>query len=436
LVVVPESKQRMMSASTVLTSTPPPLSRYEGGQGGGGGHAETEKDTTKRTDLKRRVMEETDLDIDNYNSQDLFRLFGLKQEVELTDALMKECRKIVLKTHPDKARIDGRYFVFFMKAYNRLKMIADYQQLCNHSSSSYMEMCYDTQQETQSQPMTSRQQKRADTILSRTMDDFALDDESCTKLMETFFRSSGSSRKDQQKFDLEWFNRQFDLAKTLDEPDMGYGDWLKSDQDMMSGPSSVDGGKRMSKTAMNAAFETHKQQLQQLTIYTGVQDVMARDSGGTSLAVAFGGGGKGHQETALGTYTSGALFASDGMGYTDLKQAYIESVIPVSESMYDNMPKFSSVDEYKRHRDTMPSNPFSKLESERILRQQMRYDEQLANDQAHLLAKESERNQRKQQLFFTGMQRLEAGPTGGQLVTLPAPENNRGSLVPYPSLKK
>ena len=62
-------------------------------------------------------------------------------------------------------------------------------------------------------------------------------------------------------------------------------------------------------------------------------------------------------------FTSGSLFRNDGMGYTDLKQAYVESVIPVTAEDYNNMPKFRNIEEYKRHRDTVDTKPLDKEKS-------------------------------------------------------------------------
>ena len=52
-------------------------------------------------------------------------------------------------------------------------------------------------------------------------------------------------------------------------------------------------------------------------------------------------------------YTSGSMFANDSISYTDLKQAYVESVIPVTNEDYDKMPKFRNIEEYKRYRETV-----------------------------------------------------------------------------------
>jgi hypothetical protein len=74
--------------------------------------------------------ESLDLNIDSYSREDLFKLFGLKN-MNLTEDVMKECKKIVLKTHPDKSRLDEKYFIFFSKAYQKILGIYEFQNKTN-----------------------------------------------------------------------------------------------------------------------------------------------------------------------------------------------------------------------------------------------------------------------------------------------------------------
>jgi hypothetical protein len=67
-----------------------------------------------------------DLNIDNYSREDLFKLFGLKN-MNLNDNILKECRKTLLKTHPDKSKLDEKYFIFFTTAYKHLLSIYEFQ---------------------------------------------------------------------------------------------------------------------------------------------------------------------------------------------------------------------------------------------------------------------------------------------------------------------
>ncbi len=61
-----------------------------------------------------------DLNLDNYNLNQLLELFDIKGE--LTEEKIKVARKKVLALHPDKSRnpLSNPYYEFFTKAYNKL----------------------------------------------------------------------------------------------------------------------------------------------------------------------------------------------------------------------------------------------------------------------------------------------------------------------------
>jgi hypothetical protein len=67
-----------------------------------------------------------DLDLNNYSMNDLLNLFNLQSTV-LNDEMMKSAKKITLKMHPDKSRLDPKFYIFFTDAYNRLEYIYDFQ---------------------------------------------------------------------------------------------------------------------------------------------------------------------------------------------------------------------------------------------------------------------------------------------------------------------
>ena len=56
-------------------------------------------------------MEKLDLNIHNYDLNDLINLFRLP--FHFKEEHLKEAKKIVLKTHPDKSGLDKEYFLFF-----------------------------------------------------------------------------------------------------------------------------------------------------------------------------------------------------------------------------------------------------------------------------------------------------------------------------------
>ena len=66
-----------------------------------------------------------DLNIENYNFNDLLKLFNLKND--FSDNELKNCYKIVVQTHPDKSGLDKVYFLFYTKAFKTLKKIYEYK---------------------------------------------------------------------------------------------------------------------------------------------------------------------------------------------------------------------------------------------------------------------------------------------------------------------
>ena len=62
-----------------------------------------------------------DLDIENYDLDDILNLFKLNYQFDEKD--LKAAYRIVLKTHPDKSGLDKEVFLFFKKAYEVLEKI-------------------------------------------------------------------------------------------------------------------------------------------------------------------------------------------------------------------------------------------------------------------------------------------------------------------------
>jgi len=164
---------------------------------------------------------ELDLDLDNYELNDIYHLFHIK---ELNEDALREAKKIVLKTHPDKSKLDSSIFLFYSKAYKRLYEIYDFQN-------------------------KSANKKQVDT------NDYKYKDNA--RILETKF---GNNTKQFNR----WFNDQF-IKYQGNEDNPGYGDWLKSDDGLYE-------GKPVSKNEMNSAFAKEKRRVQQLTVYKGVQD--------------------------------------------------------------------------------------------------------------------------------------------------------------------
>jgi hypothetical protein len=145
---------------------------------------------------------------------------------------------------------------------------------------------------------------------------------------------------------------------------------------------------------MAAEMEKRKKEVQTLTTYTGVGDTYSSSFGGSSLMVYDS------------NFSSGSLFSGDGMGYTDLRQAYVESVIPVTEEDYRKTKQFKSVDEYKRHRDSVNTTPLSKEEAMRQLYRENKNKDEESAALAFYYAQQSEKAKESQQQFWSGLKQL------------------------------
>lgn len=297
--------------------------------------------------------ETIDLNIEHYSREELYKLFGFQPRANLNEENMKEAKKIVLKTHPDKSRLDNKYFIFFSKAYSRLNEI------------------YEFQNKTAKKPTSTNQYYDRENI----------------RVLDKMFDMK-KDLKNTNNFN-SWFNEQFEKHRLDDPAEHGYGDWLKSDEDVVFTPQNIN------KDSMAREMEKRKKQVQTLTTYEGVGNSFLGSSVGGSSLMEYN-----------NNFTSGSLFGSEGMGYTDLRQAYVESVIPVTEEDYHKTQKFKNVNHYKSHRDNMDTTPLSKEEAMRqLLSQESKQNEESAA-LAFYYAQQSEKVQEKNNSFWSGLKQL------------------------------
>ena len=298
--------------------------------------------------------ENMDINISNYSIESIYKLFGVQNKI-LTDEVMKEAKKIALKAHPDKSRLDPKYFLFFSEAYKRLFNIYEFQN------------------------KTSK--KNEDTK------EFYNANNNAT--LDTMFEKK-AALKDPGNFN-QWFNEQFDKYK-LEDPtaQTGYGDWLKSNDDIVETIGNVS-----TKEAMSREIEKRKKEVQSITKYNGVTTSYSTGVSSSSLM------------DYNSNFTSGSLFSSDGMGYTDLRQAYVESVIPVTEEDYNKVPKFKNVEEYKAHRgNNVDLSPTNKTDAMRQLYSQHTERETESAALAFYYAQQSEKAKKSSSDFWSGLKQI------------------------------
>lgn len=292
-----------------------------------------------------------DLDLDHYSLEDLYKLFNIPAQ-QLGEQSLKNAKQIVYKMHPDKSQLDAKYFRFFSAAYKRVFSIFEFQ---NKSLN-----------------------KRSTTNNS---DNEFYDESNKTILNNMFEQNKGL--KDPKNFN-SWFNDKFEKHGLDDDiGNKGYGDWLKSDEGLYSVNDNV------TKANMNDAFEKQKKQIQSLTTYQGVNELYSSFSG-----------------SLLGDQSDNFTGSEGGLSYMDLRQAHVESVIPVTQDDYDRVPKYKSLSEYKASRDTSDVSPLSKQESERMLLQQEQHLDKQSAALAYKYAQQSERSKQNSSSFFSDLRQI------------------------------
>lgn len=77
-------------------------------------------------------MDDLDLDLNNYDLDDVLNLFHLNEDFTYKD--LKNAMKIMHKVHPDKSGLDTKYFIFFKEAYSILLGLYKHRNSTNKSS--------------------------------------------------------------------------------------------------------------------------------------------------------------------------------------------------------------------------------------------------------------------------------------------------------------
>ncbi len=317
------------------------------------------KKNSLKTNLPQQVntlnsqLDMLDLNLENYSLKDMFKLFSIGQNTVLSEDVMKEAKKVVLKLHPDKSQLDPKFFIFYSKAYKKLFEVYEFQNKNINKS-------------------------QKDTTYINVVNDM---EEGNKAVLNNLF-ANNKDLKESKNFN-SWFNERFDKYKVEDDLQKGYGDWLKSDNDINNSEENV------TQANMNKVFEQKKKQLQAVTMYRGVQN----------------------SSTSFGNFFCGASLNDDVNNYTtdsytDLKQAYTETLIPVTEEDFRNTKTYRNVDEYRRARETQTTKPLSKAEAELMLARQTNKDNMESQSLAFKWAQQTERARENNNMFWTDLRQI------------------------------
>jgi hypothetical protein len=296
-----------------------------------------------------------DLNINNYDLEDILNLF--KIPTNFNEAHLKQAKKMVLKTHPDKSGLSPEFFLFYSKAYKVLYSIHTFKNKTNRTTEEYME--YNVIKE--------------DSNI-----------ESQHKILDMFFEKNKKIKEKSHDFN-KWFNSEFEKHKLQEnENEHGYGDWLKTEEGIYHTENT-------SLANMHSDFEKHKKHVKSLIVYNGINDMCSSGIGGTLL---------GDTDSDF----SSNMFSN--LTYQDIKQAHTETIIPVTIEDFNNVKKFNNVEDYKKYRDTQNVNPLSSKESINYLESETRQQEMEANKRAYFYARQLEESNKKNNDFWGKLQRI------------------------------
>ena len=302
-----------------------------------------------------------DLDINNYNLEDILNLFRIPVNFDEQD--LKRAKQVVLKTHPDKSGLDSKYFLFYSKAYKMLYSVWDFRKKGDVN-------------------------KTNNNTDYENVDKFSEEDKK--KILDNLFKSDNTKIKFKTNSDFNnWFNEQFEKNKIYNEnEESGYGDWLKTNEGLDEINPNV------SAATMKTEFDKKKSSIRALVVHKDVSELNSWNSINASELTREGPG-----------EFSSDLFSR--LPFQDLQKAHTETVIPVTDEDYDNVPKFKNVNEYLSHRNKVDVKPLSEQQAQQYLNQQNDKESERAVRRAYELAKQSEIAKQKSQSFWGNLQFLQ-----------------------------
>jgi hypothetical protein len=285
-----------------------------------------------------------DLDIDNYNLDEILKLFRLEYNFDLDD--LKRAKHTALKTHPDKSGLDKKYFLFFIKAYEIVVKIYDFR----HKSKKEVK-------KTEYEQTNMAESEKSELV----------------KKLQKF-----KSAKDFNR----WFNSVFEKVKIKSNAG-GYGDWLESDD-------GIDDTKINNMNDFSSAFDKKKRECKDLIIHRDIKE-MASNSGS-------------FLSNARPEKYETDIFSK--LNYNDLKEAHTVTVVPVTDEDYEKVKKFKDVDSYKRYRNETTQGPLSLQQSKKFLNTRKEREGEINTRRAFNLYKQDENIQKSNDKFWGFLKQL------------------------------
>ena len=158
-------------------------------------------------------METIDLDINNYDLNDIINLFGITNSI--TDTELKYAKNKMLKIHPDKSGLHPNFFRFYNEAYKMLYLIWEFKQKGNTKNSEYSYQEFDLHKnEMLNKWMKDNnfENKTFNDWFNKEFDNYYIHNEKEEKGYETWLRTSPTENYEDVK-DLKTMNYVIDEKK-------------------------------------------------------------------------------------------------------------------------------------------------------------------------------------------------------------------------------
>ena len=292
-----------------------------------------------------------DLDITNYDYDEILKLFNISKQFNEED--LKNAKKQVLSSHPDKSGLDKSYFLFFSSAYKILFNIYNFRE--KHSSL---------------------------TNLNNYNENYNAEKDEINALLIHKITKNKSSAQ----FNI-WFNEQFESFKLTNEYEAnGYGDWLTNNE--TTSTETMEKCKDLN--SMNKIIEEKKQILRTHNLVKKREICEFNNTNYCDLT-----------NSKPEDYSSG-LFSK--FQYEDLKKAHEESLIPVTNEDIKN--NYSSLEDIRSKRASQSLEPLKQNEATSYLNKSKEDENNISTARAYSLFKQDELSKQKNDKFWSNLKRL------------------------------
>ena len=262
------------------------------------------------------------LNIQSYSLDEILGLFDL-ESYDITIDDLKTAKRKVLMLHPDKSRLDAKYFLFYKKAFDVIVQFFDNQNRQNRSV------------------------EKKDVAYNPNYKD---EDKSTTKQIQKTMQDMKS-----QNFQ-EKFNELFESNQMGNKPDQSRNEWFVQEKSSFDIPQE-----KMSKQAMNDNFQRIKDQSNGLIHYTGVQSMNDDTATNNNFYE--------DEDDYSNKYMTSDPFSK--LKFDDLRKVHRDqSVLAVSERDINNIQTYRSVEEFNRARSQHSYDPLEKEHANRLLQEQ------------------------------------------------------------------